>query len=65
MIKFKHFPVITDTAPSFESAVNNWLQEQKEINIIQTAPFQNGSLGIFYEDPKSFVKTVREKSTGR
>ena len=65
MIKFKHFPCITGEAPSFETTVNNWLQEQKEIHIVQTAPFSNGTLGIFYEEPKSFTRTVREKSTGR
>lgn len=60
MIKFKqHF--YTD---HFETKVNDWLQEQEGINIKHVVPF-DGGVGIFYEDPKSFTKTVREKSTGR
>lgn len=62
MIKFKHFPYTTNVAPNFETTINHWLQEQQGINIIQTVPSKDGSIGIFYEDPKSFSKTVREKA---
>lgn len=61
-MKFKLFTidgVVVDT--ELEKKVNDWLEGKEVKHTLNVL----GNIGIFYEDPKSFTKTVREKSTGR
>lgn len=64
-MKFKHFP--TTGATGLEKDINEWLEgkDVKHVISISGITFGSGggilpSIGIFYENPKSFTETVRE-----
>ena len=73
-MKFKHFSVEETIEEGLEKKVNEWLEGKDVKHVISIPGFKVGgaghgrassydifpSVGIFYEDPKSFTKTVRE-----